>query len=75
VYFGYTCEFQREREILDIQTAWQSLGPYEWRALDKEEYGVKIVARGAGTELENTGFGLSAKLFDGYGFQCRSRAV
>jgi hypothetical protein len=45
VYTSYTYDFRCERGILDIQSAWLSLGPYEWRAFENEQYGSYIVAR------------------------------
>jgi hypothetical protein len=42
---SFEFEFQSPRDIIDIQSAWQSLGDYDWRAFDNEQYGVYIVAR------------------------------
>ena len=42
---SFEWDFRSNREILNIQSAWQSMGPYEWHAFDNDTYGVYIVAR------------------------------
>jgi len=45
VYFGATYDFQCDHRILDIQAAWNALGPFTWNAFENEQYGAYIVAR------------------------------
>lgn len=42
---SFEYEFQSPRDIIDIQSVWQSLGGYDWLPFDNEQYGVYIVAR------------------------------
>jgi hypothetical protein len=51
MFRSFDWDFRSNREILDIQSTWQALGPYEWRASDNDTYGVYIVAREASTNL------------------------
>lgn len=48
---SFEWDFRSNREILDIQSLWQAMGPYEWRAFDNDTYGVYIVARDPQTNL------------------------
>src|SRR5205823_14810073 len=45
MYFGATYDFRCESAILDIQSAWNAAGPYQWNAFDNEQYGVYMVTR------------------------------
>lgn len=45
MYFGATYDFRCDKQLLDIQSAWNHSGPYEWRAFDNHQHGVNIVAR------------------------------
>jgi hypothetical protein len=42
---SFDWDFRSSHEILDIQSRWQAMGQYEWRAFDNDVYGVYIVAR------------------------------
>lgn len=48
---SFEYEFGSPRDILDIQSVWQSLGGYDWRAFDNDHYGIYIVARKPETNL------------------------
>ena len=48
---SFEWDFRSNREILDIQSTWQAMGPYEWHASDNDSYGVYIVAREASINL------------------------
>lgn len=48
---SFEYEFRSDRDILDIQELWQSLGPYKWGASDNDQYGIYIVARDPTTRL------------------------
>lgn len=43
--------FRSDRKILEIQSLWQAIGPYGWRAFDNDTDGIYIVARDAATNL------------------------
>lgn len=45
MFRSFEWDFRSSREILDIQSLWQALGLYEWRAFDNDSYGIYIVAR------------------------------
>ena|SRR5207248_96602 len=45
MYRGFTFDFRCERKILDLQSVWLTLGPYQWQAFENEQYGTYIVAR------------------------------
>jgi hypothetical protein len=44
-YKSFTYDFRSQREILEIQSAWLKMGPYQWRAFENDQYGTYIVAR------------------------------
>ncbi|HET9637034.1 MAG TPA: hypothetical protein VFP26_13990 [Gemmatimonadaceae bacterium] len=48
---SFEYEFRSARDILDIQSVWQALGGYEWRAFDNDQTGIYIVAREAEQNL------------------------
>jgi hypothetical protein len=52
VHRGYTFDFRCERKIVDLQSAWSTLGPYRWQAFENDEYGAYIVAREPETNLK-----------------------
>jgi hypothetical protein len=48
---SFEWDFRSNRGILDIQSVWEAMGPYEWHTSDHDVYGVYIVARDPRTNL------------------------